>query len=112
MPQQVKFGETPAAAMEQLPCPCGMQDKVQALGTMAAESHTRYLLQRGALILVSFAAAWGSLHSTPGAHVPPITTGHHSTLCSPDLCWVGAAPNSQSGPMTNAPLSPAPQEIQ
>lgn len=39
--------------MGQLPSPSGMQDRVQALGTMAAESHTWHLLQRGALIMVS-----------------------------------------------------------
>lgn len=61
---------------------------------------------------MSSAAAWGSPESTPGTHGPPITTGQHSTLCSPDLCWVGAAPNSQSRAKTNAQLSPAPQEIQ
>lgn len=85
MSQEANFGQTTAAAMEQLPSPSGIQDRVQALGTMAAESHTQHLLQRRALIMVSFAAAQGSPHSTPvpvARPSPQVTTPHCAPLLS------------------------------
>lgn len=72
MSQEANFRETAAAAMGQPPCPSGMQNRVQALGTMAAESHLASSAKRGpdhAELCCSF----GGLTQHPWCPWPP----HH-----------------------------------